>query len=100
MAHAAAEKNRKDLLTHATSLLRRITSDEKVALIPREIRAMAGFIGECARKTCPDKETSLIGGFIMLRYACVSPDLSSPGLALISHANSLRTRHTRHGTCH
>lgn len=76
VAHAAAEKNRKDLLTHATNLLRRITSDEKVALIPREIRAMAGFIGECARKTCPDKETSLIGGFIMLRL--INPSLVAP----------------------
>jgi hypothetical protein len=86
VAQAAVEKNKKDLLSHANSLLQRITSDEKVALIPREIRAMAGFIGECARKTCPDKETSLIGGFIMLRYA----------FHLLCPAESVTLSHTTH----
>jgi ankyrin repeat protein len=75
-AQSLLEKNRNDLLTYATSLLRRITSDEKIALIPREIRATAGFIAESARNHCPEREISLIGGFIMLRL--INPSLVAP----------------------
>eukprot|EP01089_Gocevia_fonbrunei_P018200 TRINITY_DN6109_c0_g1_i2.p1 TRINITY_DN6109_c0_g1~~TRINITY_DN6109_c0_g1_i2.p1 ORF type:complete len:566 (-),score=58.06 TRINITY_DN6109_c0_g1_i2:11-1549(-) len=73
---AVVERNKEALISHAKSLLRRITSDDKTENMPREIRATAGFIAEYARKYTPDREAALVGGFIMLRL--LNPSLVAP----------------------
>jgi len=72
----AMQANKESLVNHATAVLHKIVSEEKMACMPREIRAIAGFIAEYARKHCPDKESSLVGGFIMLRL--INPSLVAP----------------------
>jgi len=69
-------QNKEALVKYATAVLHKIISDEKMAVMPREIRAIAGFIAEYARKYCADKEASLVGGFIMLRL--INPSLVAP----------------------
>eukprot|EP01087_Luapelamoeba_hula_P013626 TRINITY_DN3891_c0_g1_i2.p1 TRINITY_DN3891_c0_g1~~TRINITY_DN3891_c0_g1_i2.p1 ORF type:complete len:695 (-),score=114.95 TRINITY_DN3891_c0_g1_i2:86-2170(-) len=69
-------KNKDALLEHATNVLQKIISENATKAMPREIRAVAGFIAEYARKYCADKETSLTGGFLMLRF--INPALVAP----------------------
>jgi hypothetical protein len=90
---AALERNRRDLLHHATAILHRIVSPDKLAIMPREVRAIAGFIAENARMFCPDKEASLVGGFIMLRL--INPSLVAPesyGMLPLGKSPSMKCR--------
>lgn len=73
---AEIEKNFKQLMSKAGMLLDRIVSDAMVSKMPREIRAVAGFVAEYARIYAPTREVALVGGFIMLRL--FNPSLVTP----------------------
>lgn len=56
--------------------INRITSDEMIKKMPREIRAIAGFTKIHAEKYCSKNISAFIGGFVMLRY--IAPGIVTP----------------------
>lgn len=69
-----AAANRHLLSSVANSLFDRITSQQSIDTVPREIRAIAHFIGDCADEWLDESSeqnsrSRLLGGFIFLRCA-------------------------------
>eukprot|EP01088_Endostelium_zonatum_P013949 TRINITY_DN2891_c0_g2_i1.p1 TRINITY_DN2891_c0_g2~~TRINITY_DN2891_c0_g2_i1.p1 ORF type:complete len:653 (-),score=130.75 TRINITY_DN2891_c0_g2_i1:175-2133(-) len=71
------EKNRLSLIETATFLIKKITSPDVTQSLPREIRAIAAFISQEAKKHLSEREAAiLVGGFIMLRL--INPSIVAP----------------------
>ena len=73
---AQLEKNQAALLSQAQEVLNRITSESTLKNTPREIRAIAFFTADYARRYAPDRIVPLVGGFVMLRI--FNPSLLTP----------------------
>ena len=72
----AAARNFPLLLEKAQHLVDRLMSPEILEKMPAEMRIIAGYIAEFARKYAPSQVWPLVGGFILLRY--INPVLSNP----------------------
>jgi len=75
-SQALIASRQKMLRQAAQSLLDHITANEFIEGMPRPIRAIAEATGRLARLYAPSIETSIVGGFIMLRF--VSPCIVIP----------------------
>lgn len=77
----------------AQLFVERITAPEMVALMPREVRAIAAYTAEQAALHCPDACGTLVGAFVMLRYIC--PAIAAPesvGLVPLEAPPSMQAR--------
>jgi ankyrin repeat protein len=68
--------NQEQLRKKAVEFVTQITGERMLELMPREVRAIAGFTAEYARHYAADRVSALVGGFLMLRL--VNPSLVTP----------------------
>lgn len=70
------ENRHKLLVKKAQAFLDRIVDPKMVRFVPRDFRAIASYLAECAREYAPDEILPIIGGFVMLRF--ISAAIATP----------------------